>query len=127
LKNYLRDNFKSYHYTSDDLKKAREELKLWQKRWENYSGNNSDKYQSNIKIAVSNVRMIERELKNAGIIEMTDQEKLNIELDKLYPNARSTTIVEHNGQKYQIRYFPLEKSRSRKTVKEWGHEWVQVE
>jgi len=71
--------------------------------------------------------MIERELKNAGIIEMTDQEKLNIELDKLYPNARSTTIVEHNGQKYQIRYFPLEKSRSRKTVKEWGHEWVQVE
>ena len=41
------------------------------------------------------------------------------ELDLLYPNAKSQTIVTHNGKQYQIRYSPLVKSRSRKTVKEY--------
>lgn len=31
-------------YTAEDLNKAQEELELWEKRWDNYSGNNPNKY-----------------------------------------------------------------------------------
>jgi hypothetical protein len=62
-----------------------------------------------------------------GLLERSYKEKLERELNRIFPNAQSKEIVEHNGKKYRRRYWPLEKSRSGKTVKEWDKSWVMVE
>ena len=116
-----------YRYSLDDLEKAKTELKLWEDRFANDSSNNPNKYQSQIKQARRAVRSIKEVLKMNGVLEMSEQEKITAELDKLYPNAKSKTIVEYTGRKYQIRYFPRERSRSRKSVTDWGHQWVLLE
>lgn len=113
-------------YTIEDFNKANEELKLWQKRWDNYSGNNPNKYQADIRSARSKVRTISEYLKKSGVIEMSLSEKLNLELDRAFPNAQSKEVVEYKGEKYQRRFYPLEKSRSRKTVTVWGKEWDKI-
>ncbi len=109
--------------TLADLEKARQELEYWQERFGKDSSSNPDKYSSQIRDAAIRVRDIKTALKKAGVIEMTPEEKLTAKLDELYPNARSRTVVEYEGQKYEIIYFPLETSRSGKTVHEWGHKW----
>ena len=47
-------------------------------------------------------------------------------LDELYPKAKSKTVVEYEGEKYQIRYFPVEKTADGAKVKKWGHRWIPV-
>ena len=53
-----------------------------------------------------------------------EEERITRELDGLYPKARSRTIVEYEGKKYQLRYFPLAETAEGEKVKEWGHRWV---
>ena len=113
-------------YTLDDLKKAKEKLDFWNKKWDNYSGNNPNKYQSDIKSARREIDTITNNLKTTGIIELTEQEKLEKKLDVEFPNAKSKEIIEFNGQKYQRRFFPLEMSRSRKTVNSLGKSWEKL-
>jgi hypothetical protein len=113
-------------YTLEDLAQAEAELKRWDDAFANDSSNNPNKYEAQRRDARSRVRLITEHLKLSGIIEKTDAEKLNDELDRLYPNAAAKSVVAYNGCKYRVRYFPLVQSRSRKTVKEWGHEWVAV-
>ncbi|WP_141218235.1 hypothetical protein [Bordetella genomosp. 11] len=113
-------------YSLDDLAAAKAELKRWDDAYANDSSNNPDKYEAQRRDARRAVREISAQLKSLGLIDMSDAEKLTSELDRLYPNAKSKTNVVHNGVKYQIRYFPVEKSRSGKTVKEWAHEWVEI-
>ncbi len=60
----------------------------------------------------------------SGVIELTEQERLSQNLDRLYPNARRRQIVEFEGKCYQRVFSPLEKSRSDKSVKVWGREWL---
>jgi hypothetical protein len=50
-------------YTLDDYEKAKSELKRWSRAGDNYSGNNPDKYQADIKAASRRVRDIEVYLK----------------------------------------------------------------
>ena len=114
-------------YTFEDYENAKAELTRWSELWSNYKGNNPDKYQADIGAARRKVREIEHYLKETGILERNEKEKLEKELDRLFPNTPSKKIVEYNGIKYQRRYLPLEKSRSRKTVKEWSKRWVLVE
>ncbi|MBD7962401.1 hypothetical protein [Comamonas avium] len=109
-----------------DLATAEAELKRWDDAYANDSSNNPNKYEAQRRDARRAVRRISENLKNLGVIEKSESEKLTDELDRLYPNAHSKKKVNYNGVMYQIRYFPLEKSRSRKTVKEWGHEWVEL-
>ena len=113
-------------YKLEDLSDAEKELKRWDDAFVNDSSNNPNKHEAQRRDARSNVQLMTEHLKLSGIIEKTDAEKLNAELDRLYPNASSRDVVVHNGCKYQVRYFPLVKSRSRKTVKDWGHEWVAL-
>lgn len=113
-------------YTIEDLESAEEELNRWNDAFANDRSNNPNKYQAQIRDAGIEVRRIREYLKAQGTIEKTDSEKLSEELDSLFPNAKSKTIVSHNGKRYQINYFPLVQSRSRKTVKEWGHRWSEV-
>lgn len=111
-------------YTIEDLKKAEEEQKRWEEAFANDSGNNPNKYRSQIRNAVARVRLVESELKQVGVIPMSDAEKLTAELDKLHPNFKSRFVVIHKGNCYQIRYFPVEFSRSGKSVTKWGHKWI---
>lgn len=113
-------------YSLDDLATAKAELERWNNAYANDRSNNPDKYEAQRRNAGINVRRIEDSLKRQGLIEKNECEVLNDELDRLYPNAKSRTIVTYNGKQYQIRYFALVQSRSRKSVKEWGHRWVEL-
>jgi len=113
-------------YTSDDYEKAKNEARKWDDAFDRYSGNNPKKYQSEIKQARAKLRVIEQDLKSRGVIMMNDKEKLEAELDKQFPEAKSKQIVEYKGNRYQRQYFPLEKSRSGKTVTEWGKTWIEI-
>lgn len=112
--------------TMGDLEVARRELSEWHVRFENYSGNNPDKYRAQIKDAERKVRSIEARLKASGQMPLSEHEQVEAELDRAFPNAKSREIVEHHGRRYQRRFFPVERSRSRKTVTEWGREWIEL-
>ncbi|MDM0025915.1 hypothetical protein [Variovorax saccharolyticus] len=112
--------------TMEDLAAAQANVKHWGDAYANDRSNNPDKFAAQRRDAAAKLRQIERSLKQQGLIEKTAQELLDEELDGLYPNAKSKTMVTHQGKKYQVRYFPIEQSRSRKTVKEWGHSWDVV-
>lgn len=55
-----------------------------------------------------------------------EEEMVTRKLDELYPKAKSRTLVEYEGKKYQLKYFPIEKTADGEKVKEWGHRWVLV-
>ena len=114
-------------YTIEALVKAQEELKLWEEKRANVRANNPNKFRSQIKDAGRKVREIREALEVLGIVGKTDAEKVTEILDKLYPDAQSRKTVTYEGQRYQIRYFPLDKSLSGKTVHEWGHAWRPLE
>lgn len=114
-------------YTLEDYEKTKVEYASWVKKWDNYSGNNPDKYQADIRAAARELRRIEQYLKDAGLLERTEKEKLERELDRMFPDAQSKEVVEYNGKEYQRRYWPLEKSRSGKTVNKWGRSWEPIQ
>lgn len=111
-------------YNLDDLAVAKAESQRWDDAFANDRSNNPNKHEAQRRDAGAKVRMIEESLKRQGLIAKSEADMLNEELDRLYPNAKSRTIVTHDGKRYQVRYFPLIESRSRKTVKEWGHSWA---
>jgi primosomal protein N'' len=99
-----------------------------EKRWDSGFGpNNPGAERRKLNDHYRRLREIEDYLKDTGVIEKTEKEKLNEQLDTLYPSARSKSIEEYNGKKYRCRYFPIETSKSGKTVHEWGHIWELVE
>ncbi len=111
-------------YNLDDLAAAKAESQRWGDAFADDRSNNPNKYEAQRRDAGAKVRKIEESLKRQGLIAKSEKDILNEELDHLFPNAKSKTIVTHNGHKYQVRYFPLVTSRSRKTVLEWGHSWA---
>lgn len=113
-------------YTLEDLEKAKAELAVHQKRWENYDGNNPNKYQADIKNAQSLVRSIIESLKVQGLLPRTEQEMLEAKLDREFPDASSKQIVEFEGKRYQKQFYPLRRSRSGKSVSEWGSRWAPI-
>ena len=113
-------------YTHKDLEAARDELRDWKKRWENYSGNNPNKYQSELRSAREKVRRIESYLKCIGEIPLTPQEELERILDREFPDASSNQVVSFEGKKYQRKFWPLEKNRPGKSVTSWGQGWRDV-
>ncbi|APC11832.1 MULTISPECIES: hypothetical protein [Providencia] len=113
--------------TLNELKLAIDELKKIEERNSNYSGNNPNKYDASIRDARIKVRILDAKAKSEGLIELNNSEKLNRILDEKYPNAKSKKIVEYEGAKYIKRYFPVVKSRSRKTVREWGSSWNRLD
>lgn len=109
--------------TVEDLEEARRELTRWNERFDNYSGNNPNKYQADIRAARQRVRDLEADLKAAGALPRSDQEQLEAELDRAFPAAKSKEVVEYEGQKYMRRFWPLERSSSGRTVTQWGKGW----
>lgn len=113
-------------YTLEHLEESKKHLEYWTTKFANDSSNNPNKYSAQIRDARINVRRIESYLKEVGILKKSENEIINEALDSKYPYARSKSIHEYNGKKYKIRYIPLVKSRSRKTVNEWDHSWHEV-
>lgn len=113
-------------YSKEDLIEAQKVLQSWQEKFDRYSGNNPNKYEADIKSARRTVRLIENSLKASGQIPLTVQEQLEKDLDAAFPDAKSKQVVEFRGRKYQRKFWPLEKSRSRKNVTEWGRCWEDV-
>lgn len=113
-------------YRLEDLASAKKELERWNEAFANDRSNNPRKYEAQRRDARIQVRRIEEFLKQDGVLQKSESELLSEELDRLYPDVKSRTIVSHNGKAYQVRYFPLVESRSRKSVKEWGHSWVAM-
>ena len=113
-------------YTLDDCKVAKAELEALNQRWENYSGNNPNKYRADIKTAEAKVRAIEADLKASGLIQRTPHEELERQLDAMFPNATSKQVVEFHGKYYIRRVTPLRKSLSGKSVTEWGMSWEEM-
>ena len=48
-------------------------------------------------------------------------------LDESFPNAPSREIQILNGVRYQKRFFPVKRSKTGKTVKEWRTEWLNLD
>lgn len=112
-------------YTIADLEKAKTERSAIEARWDNYSGNNPNKFHSQRNAAQAKVEIIEAHLKASGDIPLSDHEILEKELDHLFPEAASKGIVEHQGVRYQRRFSPAEHSRSG-NVTRWHKSWVVV-
>lgn len=109
--------------TLQDLEQAQQDVVLWDDHWASDTSGNPDKHFSRRQTARRRVRTITAQLKAQGDLPMTDHERLCASLDSLYPKAKSGAVVEHEGQRYRRRFFPEEKSRSGKTVTEWGRTW----
>ena len=114
-------------YTLDDLKEAENVLRRAQERADNYRRNNPDFGQADIRAAQDRLETITLHLKASGALPLTDEEKLEDELDAAFPDAKSRDTVEHNGKRYQLRFYPARKSRSGKTVTQWDRWWEEVD
>src|SRR5271169_659315 len=114
-------------FTLEDLERAEQVWREWEKRFGDSNSNNPNKFRGQINAAASRVRMIEAELKRTGLLPLTAQEVLENALDKRFPRARSREIVEFDGKIYQRIFIPLQFSRSRKTVKEWRKTWKLID
>lgn len=110
----------------EKLHEAREKLALANGRWENYDGNNPNKYQAEIADARAEVHTLESLCKQQGLIELSEEEVLWSRIDAAYPYASSRQVVEFEGVCYQRRFSPVSTSRSGKTVKAWRASWVRL-
>ena len=110
-------------YTLQSLENAKAHLAHLRERDASDTSGNVDKYHTRINRARWDVEHIERQLKINGLVPYSDAELLEIEIDKKFPKARSKDIVDHNGQKFQLRFSPKTKSRSGKTVTSWNRWW----
>ncbi len=113
-------------YTEEDYKQAKQELNELSDKFDRYSGNNPNKYRSEINEASRKVKRIEDELKKQGILERSDSEQRDAILDKEFPNARRKETVVFNGERFMKIFYPADKSLSGKTVHEWGSYWKEV-
>jgi len=113
-------------YTLAEYSEAKAKLEALKARWENYSGNNPNKFQADIAIAKAELHSIEVELKKAGELAQTPSEKRDVLLDEAFPNARSRQVVDWQGKKYMRRFSPVSTSLTGKTVKAWKKYWEEV-
>lgn len=109
-----------------DLETAKAELQRVDDRWENYSGNNPNKFVSQRGAARSRVESLTRTLKAQGDLPLTGHEALCAELDRLAPNARHNDVIEHDGVKYKRLFSPARTSLPGKTVTEWDRTWKAI-
>lgn len=111
--------------TLADLEAARADLARWQARWDNYDGNNPNKFQADIRRAQAEVERLTAALKASGMLPYTPQEELQRTLDGLAPNARKDVVVRHDGIAYRRRYTPAAKSRTGR-VTSWRGYWERL-
>ncbi|MNF86598.1 hypothetical protein D3C84_690390 [compost metagenome] len=115
-------------YTIEDLNNANAELDEVAERWSAaYSTSRPNPLDTEAKAAAEKVRQIEEDLKRRGLLPYTDHELLEESLDEAYPDAQSREIALYNGKRYQRRFYPLEKSKSGKSVRQWRKAWEPLD
>ena len=112
--------------TLEDYGAAKLELATVEERWANYSGNNPDKYQSELRNAREVLASVEADLKRRGLLPLTETERLHAELNRTFPNARSKEVVVLEGVRYQRCFRPATLSNSRKNVRTWEATWKRL-
>lgn len=113
-------------YTLDDYAAATAELEALNTKWEDYSGNNPNKYRADIEAARAKLNSIEIELKESGLVLRTATEERDALLDAAFPNAKSREVVEWQGKKYMCRFSPVSTSLSGKSVNAWHKYWKEI-
>lgn len=114
-------------YTLDDHAAAKTELEVLNNKYENYSGNNPNRFRADIETAKAKLHSIESHLKSTGELPRTLEEERDIQLDLAFPNAQSRQVVEWQGKRYMRRFTPVARSLSGKTVKGgWHKYWEEV-
>jgi hypothetical protein len=111
--------------TLKDLEVAENRLERAHDALARSSTPHTNAHQTSMSEAAAEVRAIERDLKQAGILPRSDHEVLESKLDAAYPDAAASDIVRHEGRRYTRRFFPVRKT-SRGKVLEWGRSWVEV-
>ncbi|WP_442775895.1 hypothetical protein [Sphaerotilus montanus] len=113
-------------YILEEYIAAKATLDSLNAKWDNYSGNNPDKFRADIEAARAKLHSIETELKANGSLARTATEERDALLDAVFPNAQSREVVEWHGKKYMRRFTPISKSLSGKTVNAWHKYWEEV-
>lgn len=54
------------------------------------------------------------------------KDALHAELDRLFPDAKSKEIVEHEGRRYQRRFYPLTRSIPAVRYSKWEGTWEDL-
>lgn len=106
-----------------DLDLAREELRRKTEQFHNDDGTTSG---LDIRLASKKVKMLEDDLKKRVIVLGVDKETLHAELDRLFPEAKSKEIVEHEGRRYQRRFYPLTRSIPAVRYSKWVGTWEDL-
>ena len=109
--------------TLEDHEAAKAKLAAVQEQWESYSGNNPDKYRSEMRQAREALAAIEVNLKRRGLLLSTENERLYAVLDNAFPNAQSGEIVIFEGVHYRRRFYPATRSNSGKSIRSWVKTW----
>lgn len=117
----------THSYTLGDLDKARSTLEQAVAKRDNHGRANPNKFDSLVNEATLEVRRITRALKQHGVLSLTDQERLERDLDRRFPKARSRDIVQHEGRRYVRCVTPAVTSLSGKTVYDWDKGWRQLD
>lgn len=112
--------------TIAELEAAEKEFTIAENRWENYDGNNPNKHRAALSDAMARVSTLRQALKATGELPLTEHEKLEQQLDGLYPNAQSKQIVEFEGRRYRRTFTPVSRSFTGKTVKAWQKSWFPL-
>ena len=112
--------------TPEDYEAAKARLTAVEERWANYSGNNPDKYRSELRSAREDINAIKADLKRRGLLPLTEAERLHAALDRAFPTARSKEVVTFEGVRYRRRFFPATLSNSRKSVRTWEVTWERL-
>lgn len=113
-------------FTLADLEAALAHRRALSDQWDNYSGNNPNKGHADRHAAHMKVLEIEDELKRCGVTPYTEQEQLTRELNRLYPDAASRSIVEREGRFFQIRYAPNGHSLSGRVKGGYSSSWSEL-
>ncbi len=115
--------------TTDDYHAAFEEygsISPYEPAGENNPGFSRSRDVQRARVDARIARM-ELSLKKRGLMEATKHELLEFELDKVAgPTAKHGDITEYKNKKYKLRFVPLAKSHSGKTVQTWGRKWSRV-
>ena len=111
--------------TLKNLEDAREQLQRAREQFDRDSSSNPKARPTEINDARAEVREIERELEQSGIIRRTAQELRELELDSAFPDVAGSDVVTHKGIHYKRKSFVVRKNRRGK-VQEWGRTWEEV-
>ena len=114
------------NYTLVDYEKAKADLAGHDARWDSYLGNNPEKGRSARNACLTRMQVIEANLKAAGVLPQSDQEKLEQALDRAFPNAKNNQVIEFADKKYQRTFTPTARSNSGKSVTQWTSSWRTI-